>query len=93
VKPKEFDETVMVKILDEYSERLVSMLDERIAASVAQRVRESSISNISEGAESPRLDYSPQRERADSEATMEPIADETITEDLVVQSIETNTTG
>lgn len=97
VKPKELDETVMVKLLDQYSERLVSMLDEKIAASVAQRVRENSVSNISEGTESPVLaespkhidqDPSPRRERQDSEITMSPIEDETITEGLIVQSIE-----
>ncbi|KAH7398864.1 WD40-repeat-containing domain protein [Phaeosphaeria sp. MPI-PUGE-AT-0046c] len=97
VKPKELDETVMVKLLDQYSERLVSMLDEKIAASVAQRVRENSVSNISEGTESPILiesprhldqDQSPRRERQDSETTMSPIEDETITEGLIVQSIE-----
>jgi WD40 repeat protein len=91
VKPKEFDETVMVKLLDQYSERLVNMLDERIAASVAQRVRENSVSNISEGAESPALPESPRREKSGSEVLMEPIVDEP--EELVVQSIETSATG
>ncbi len=33
------NETAMVKLLDRYSERLVSMLDERIADSVAREVR------------------------------------------------------
>ena len=56
VKFKEFDETVMAKLLDQYSERLVSILDEKIAASVAQRVRENSVGNFSERAESPAID-------------------------------------
>ncbi|KAH7116739.1 WD repeat protein-like protein [Dendryphion nanum] len=38
VKSKGFNETVMVKLLDQYSERLVSILDEKIAASVAGTV-------------------------------------------------------
>lgn len=87
VKPKEFDETVMVKLLDQYSERLVNMLDEKIAASVAQRVRENSV--ISEGAESPVLPQSPRRERDGSDRT-EHVANEPIPEELVVQSIETS---
>ncbi|KNG50302.1 wd domain-containing protein [Stemphylium lycopersici] len=67
VKTKAFEETVMVKLLDQYSERLVNMLDEKIAASVAQRVRESSVGNFSDGAESPRLPQGPSRSRAGSE--------------------------
>jgi hypothetical protein len=101
VKPKEIDETVMVKLLDQYSERLVSMLDERIAASVAQRVRENSVS-ISEGAESPNLDQSPRRTRSNSEgeAVKEtktegsvlggPVFEEPNTDTHVVQSIESS---
>jgi WD40 repeat protein len=50
-----FNETVMVKLLDQYSERLVSILDEKIAASVALRVRENSESGISGGLASPAL--------------------------------------
>jgi hypothetical protein len=57
----------MVKLLDQYSERLVTMLDEKIAASVAQRVRESSVGNFSDGAESPVLAQHPLRSRAGSE--------------------------
>lgn len=41
-KTKEVDETVMAKLLDQYSERLVNILDERIAASVALRTRQDS---------------------------------------------------
>lgn len=44
-----FNETVMQKLLDEYSERLLSTLDEKIAASVAFRVRENSEGGISNG--------------------------------------------
>lgn len=36
------DESVMVKLLDQYSERLVNILDEKIAASLAIRMRENS---------------------------------------------------
>ena len=93
VKSKEFDETVMVKLLDQYSERLVTMLDERIAASVAQRVRENSVGNFSEGAESPSLDNSPQRSREDSENVAESLAEESSADTLVVESIETSSNG
>ncbi|PVI07122.1 WD repeat protein-like protein [Periconia macrospinosa] len=52
-----FNETVMQKLLDQYSERLLSTLDEKIAASVAFRVRENSESGISTGGlVSPALD-------------------------------------
>lgn len=88
VKSKEFDETVMVKLLDQYSERLVTMLDERIAASVAQRVRENSVGAFSEGADSPTQDLSPQRAKEDSEVTDLPEDDENAAT-LVVESIET----
>ncbi|KAH6242036.1 hypothetical protein HBI15_009820 [Parastagonospora nodorum] len=88
VKPKEFDETVMVKLLDQYSERLVNMLDEKIAASVAQRVRENSV--ISEGTESP-VAQSPRRERDGSDRT-ERVVNEPLPEEVVVQSIETSAT-
>ncbi|KAF2848814.1 WD repeat protein-like protein [Plenodomus tracheiphilus IPT5] len=64
VKSKEFDETVMVKLLDQYSERLVNLLDEKIAASVAQRVRETSV--FSDGADSPVLDQRPGISRENS---------------------------
>lgn len=47
VKSKGMDETVMVKLLDQYSERLVQMLDEKIAASVAQQVRHNSEGGVS----------------------------------------------
>ncbi|KAF1917041.1 WD40-repeat-containing domain protein [Ampelomyces quisqualis] len=95
VKPKEIDETIMVKLLDQYSERLVSMLDERIAASVAQRVRENSLS-ISEGAESPGLDQIPRRTRSNSEtrkglAAEGSAVEEHTTDTLIVQSIEPST--
>lgn len=49
------DETVMVKLLDQYSERLVTILDEKIAASVALRARENSESSMSVGLASPEL--------------------------------------
>lgn len=52
-----FSETVMQKLLDEYSERLLSTLDEKIAASLAYRMRENSESGISTGGlVSPTLD-------------------------------------
>lgn len=41
VKSRGLDETVMVKLLDSYSEKLVEMLDEKIAASVARQVQQS----------------------------------------------------
>jgi hypothetical protein len=92
VKSKEFDETVMVKLLDQYSERLVTMLDEKIAASVAQRVRENSVGNFSEGAESPSLEQSPNRGAETSDlATATPL-DESIPETPVLESIESSTT-
>lgn len=53
VKTKGLDETVMVKLLDQYSERLVSILDEKIAASMAMRARENSESGLSVGLASP----------------------------------------
>lgn len=52
-KSRGVDETVMVKLLDQYSERLVNILDEKIAASVALRVRENSESGMSGGLASP----------------------------------------
>jgi WD40 repeat protein len=54
-KSKGLDETAMVKLLDQYSERLVTMLDEKIAAnvSVALRVRENSEAGLSSGLASP----------------------------------------
>lgn len=67
VKTKAFEETVMVKLLDQYSERLVNMLDEKIAASVAQRVRESSVGNFSDGPDSPRAAQRPSASRAGSD--------------------------
>jgi hypothetical protein len=94
VKPKELDETVIVKLLDQYSERLVSMLDEKIAASVAQRVRENSVGNFSEGTESPRLNHSPRRANTDSDIAIDSVGDGPMTDEperLVIQSIETPT--
>jgi WD40 repeat protein len=84
-KTKEFDETVMVKLLDQYSERLVSMLDEKIAASVAQRVRESSV-GYSDGADTPILAQPPSRSRAGSEGKQS--ADDSGTETLVLETTE-----
>lgn len=40
VKSKEFDETIMAKMLDQYSERLVTLMDERIAERVAIEIRQ-----------------------------------------------------
>ncbi|KAL6710733.1 hypothetical protein ACN47E_007790 [Coniothyrium glycines] len=68
VKPREFDESVMVKLLDQYSERLVNMLDERIAL----RVRENSVGVFSDGAESPVLDQDAQKSRTGSEDELSP---------------------
>ncbi|KAF9698469.1 hypothetical protein EKO04_003898 [Ascochyta lentis] len=55
-KTKELDETVMTKLLDQYSERLVNILDERIAASVALRIRQDSEAGTSTPVRSP-ADY------------------------------------
>lgn len=88
VKSKEFDETVMVKLLDQYSERLVTLLDEKIAASVAQRVRENSVGNFSEGAESPVLDQRPVISRGESEVIMESHAESPTSETLVLETTE-----
>ena len=82
VKSKEFDETVMVKLLDQYSERLVTMLDEKIAASVAQRVRENSVSNLSDSAGSPVLESTTPREMDGSESPDEATICDTTTEAL-----------
>jgi WD40 repeat protein len=87
VKSKEFDETIMVKLLDQYSEKLVTMLDERIAAGMAQRVRENSISNLSERADSPDADQHLQRDREGSEIASDATSDATA-DTLVVESIE-----
>ncbi|KAF2728591.1 WD40 repeat-like protein [Polyplosphaeria fusca] len=57
-KSKGVNEEVMAKLLDQYSERLVSMLDERIAASVALRVRENSEGGMSGGPTSPAMERS-----------------------------------
>jgi WD40 repeat protein len=89
VKTKEFDETVIVKLLDQYSERLVSMLDEKIAASVAQRVRESSV-GFSDGADTPNLALRP-RSRADSEDLRSPIANDSVPGTLVLETAEKST--
>jgi WD40 repeat protein len=87
VKTKEFDETVMVKLLDQYSERLVNMLDEKIAASVAQRVRESSV-GFSDSADTPIFARPPPRSRAGSEGLRSPLADDSGTETLVLETTE-----
>lgn len=47
IKSKTVDESVMVKLLDQYSERLVQMLDEKIAATVALQVRQNSDGGLS----------------------------------------------
>lgn len=47
IKSKTVDESVMVKLLDQYSERLVQMLDEKIAATIALQVRQNSDSGLS----------------------------------------------
>lgn len=52
----EFDETAMTKFLDQYSERLVNILDERIAASMALRTRQDSDAALSTPLRSP-ADY------------------------------------
>ncbi|KAF2865313.1 WD domain-containing protein [Massariosphaeria phaeospora] len=62
-KGSKLDESVMVKLLDQYSERLVSMFDERIAASVAVRARENSESGLSAGLMSPALDTEADKEK------------------------------
>jgi hypothetical protein len=57
------DESMMVKLLDQYSERLVNMLDEKIAASVALRVRQNSESGVSWGRASPALEQHEEKSR------------------------------
>jgi WD40 repeat protein len=52
----DFDETAMAKFLDQYSERLVNILDERIAASMAVRTRQDSDAALSTPLRSP-ADY------------------------------------
>lgn len=52
----EFDEIAMTKFLDQYSERLVNILDERIAASMALRTRHDSDAALSTPLRSP-ADY------------------------------------
>ncbi|KAF3033687.1 hypothetical protein E8E12_003404 [Didymella heteroderae] len=52
----DFDETAMTKFLDQYSERLVTILDERIAASMALRTRQDSDAALSTPLRSP-ADY------------------------------------
>ncbi|KAJ4335242.1 hypothetical protein N0V87_006283 [Didymella glomerata] len=52
----DFDETAMTKFLDQYSERLVNILDERIAASMALRTRQDSDAALSTPLRSP-ADY------------------------------------
>jgi hypothetical protein len=84
VKSKEFDETIMVKLLDQYSERLVNMLDERIA----QRVRENSVGVFSDGLESPVLDQDPQRSRAGSEDMVQVDTNVSTAETLVMETTE-----
>lgn len=88
VKSKEFDETVMAKLLDQYSERLVNMLDEKIAASVAQRVRENSVGNFYDGLESPVLVQSPERETEGSEAMGDLPGAESASDTLVLETTE-----
>ncbi|EDU48249.1 WD40 repeat protein [Pyrenophora tritici-repentis] len=75
VKTKAFEETIMIKLLDQYSERLVNMLDEKIAASVAQRVRESSVGNFSD-AESPAVTQGSSRSRRGSGSLRDTRADD-----------------
>ncbi|KZM18909.1 uncharacterized protein EKO05_0006689 [Ascochyta rabiei] len=55
-KTKELDEVGVSKLLDQYSERLVNILDERIAASVALRARQDSEAGLSTPVRSP-ADY------------------------------------
>ncbi len=90
VKSKEFEETVMVKLLDQYSERLVTMLDEKIAASVAQRVRDNSVTNLSSGANSPVLGSNQQEETDTCEGSVDASVDEstTPTDTLVSETTE-----
>ncbi|KAH9865123.1 hypothetical protein IAQ61_009070 [Plenodomus lingam] len=86
VKSKEFDETVMVKLLDQYSERLVNLLDEKIAASVAQRVRETSV--FSDGADSPVLDQRPAISRANSASPDRPRTESPASDEPLVHTTE-----
>ncbi|KAF2748938.1 WD repeat protein-like protein [Sporormia fimetaria CBS 119925] len=56
------DESVMVKLLDQYSERLVTLLDEKISASVAAKVRQSSEGGVSGGSGASMHDKSTEKE-------------------------------
>ncbi|KAF1943082.1 WD40 repeat-like protein [Clathrospora elynae] len=87
VKPKEFDGTAMLNMLDQYSERFMNMLDEKITASVAQRVRESSV-GFSEGAASPFLEQRPLRSRAGSAGLGSPTADGSNGDTLILETTE-----
>ncbi|KAF2130891.1 WD repeat protein-like protein [Dothidotthia symphoricarpi CBS 119687] len=75
VKSKEFDETIMAKMLDQYSERLVSLMDERIAERVALEVRQRS-EGLS-GAPSPVRDTAPELVRQHSRDAQDPCSNET----------------
>jgi len=83
VKSKEFDETIMVKLLDQYSERLVTMLDQRIAA----RGRENSVDNYLDSAESPTLPQ-PSEEHQEPEVLTKSPTEESSAATLVAESIE-----
>ncbi|KAF2651962.1 WD repeat protein-like protein [Lophiostoma macrostomum CBS 122681] len=79
-KSKGLDETAMVKLLDQYSERLVTMLDEKIAAnvSVALRVRENSETGLSSGLATPAVDgedgYGREADRGTDDSTFSSIS-------------------
>lgn len=51
IKSKSLDENAMVKLLDQYSERLVEMLDEKISASLAKQGKTVQDGDTSGGAE------------------------------------------
>jgi WD40 repeat protein len=78
----DFDETAMTKFLDQYSERLVNILDERIAASMALRTRQDSDAALSTPLRSPadyRRSPSPLGQEKDTAAGGDEESKETLT--------------
>lgn len=57
------DESALNRILDSYSERMMTMFDERILASLAVRVRENSESGLSMAMVSPTIDQEEEQEQ------------------------------
>jgi len=85
-KSDPLNETVVVKLLDQYSERLVSILDEKIAASFALRVRENSESGVSGGMASPALVE--EEEEEEEEVRGRPMKDDNAGEEPTDRAVE-----